>query len=62
MGMTIDEAIKRLENKALQSLTRDEPRDAKAIQLGIEALKRISAMRKGYRDRETDLLQGEAEE
>ena len=60
--MTIDEAIKVLKDILTNVEPGDPPEEHDAIRLGIEALKRVSAMRKGYRDRETDLLQGEAEE
>ncbi len=60
--MTIDEAIKVLKDILTNVEPGDPPEEHDAIRLGIEALKQVSAMRKGYRDRETDLLQGEAEE
>ena len=60
--MTIDKAIEILEALS-KGIYEGDRADAQAAEkLGGEALKRVSAMRKGYRDREIDLLQGETEE
>ena len=60
--MTINEVIKRLTDIANEKWNRDELKGADAVQLSIEALKRIEAGRlKGY-DYFGHLLPGETEQ
>ena len=60
--MKIDKAIEIKERKGEEFLNTDPDEIDEAERLSIEALKRISAMRAGYRDGETDLLEGETKD
>jgi hypothetical protein len=60
--MTIDEAIKELKTNPGIEVFVVDPLAAKAIQLGIEALKRIKEYRNRADVRRSFLLPGETEE
>ena len=57
--MTIDKAIETLESFGSWFAGDLADRDAQAIKLGIEALKRVKAERTGYESYAPDLLPGE---
>ncbi|MBA7506584.1 hypothetical protein ES706_05276 [subsurface metagenome] len=60
--MKIDKAIEIKTRTGEEFLNTDPDEIDEADRLSIEAMKRISAMRAGYRDREIDLLEGETED
>ena len=59
--MTRAEAIKVLENDIRVAEINDHPYEVRALQLGIEALKRIERLRDYYGGSANELLPGETE-
>lgn len=60
--MRTEEAISYLTIFRKKTIQKGLPISAKAIQLGIEALKRVYDIRKGHDEHILDLLTGETEE
>jgi len=60
--MTMDEAIRKLEQQLNGNIPEDYPDTAKALQLGIEGLKRVKPERTVFTHYPKEPLPGETEE